>query len=328
MTQQKTRLAVIGFGFGRQLAMAARKSEIIELVAIAEPDEDRARKAEEECRVPVYPDMAPLFDKEEIEAVVIVTSNDTHFPLARLAFEAGKHVFVDKPITNDLDEARQMIAISREKKLRLAVGHNTRLLPAHQKMKQLVEAGEIGQVLIAEGNFSHQGGMHLSPDRWRWHRERCPGGPLMLLGVHHTDTMQHILGPVESVAAFADRLAHPAQIDDVVLTLLRFRSGILGYLGSCYAIPSVFTLNLYGTEANLYSDRGGGLRIKRKDEGEPTPIPLEHVDTHLMELEGFARSIREGGDPLVTGEEGLRALEVVTAAIRSAGTARVEKVGS
>jgi predicted dehydrogenase len=328
MRYQKTRLAVIGFGFGRQLAKAAQKSDLIDLVAVAEPDSARAKQAEREFKVPVYPDLEPLLKKEDVEGVVIVTSNDTHFPLASMAFEAGKHVFVDKPITNDPEEGREMIAISRQRGLRLAVGHNTRLFPAHRKMKQLVESGDIGKVLVAEGNFSHRGGMSLTPERWRWHRERCPGGPMMLLGVHHTDTLQHILGPVESVTAFADRLAHPAEIDDVVLSLLRFQCGALGYLGSAYAIPSVFTLNLYGTEANLYSDGGKTLRIKKNGESEPRAVPLVPVDSHVMELEGFARSIREDRQPLVTGEEGLRALQVVVASIRSADTGKAEKVES
>jgi len=328
MTERKTRIAIVGFGFGRHLAKAARNSDIIELAAIAEPDAARAEEAQRDFGLPVYPDVKVLLAEQEVEGVVIVTPNDTHFPLARIAFQAGKHVFVDKPITNDPEEAKDMIAMSREGGLQLAVGHNTRLLPAHRKMKLILEAGGIGTVLLAEGNFSHRGGMDLTPERWRWHRKRCPGGPMMLLGVHHADTLQYLLGPVESAAAFAGRLAHPAEIDDVVLSLLRFRSGTLAYLGSSYAIPSVFALNLYGTEANLYSETGTMLHMKKKGESRPAAIPLDPVDTHLLELEGFVRSIRGEGEPLVTGEEGLRALEVVDAAIRSAATGRVERVGA
>jgi predicted dehydrogenase len=192
-------------------------------------------------------------------------------------------------------------------------------------MREMVLAGVIGEAVMVEGNFSHRGGMDLTPDRWRWHRDRCPGGPLMLLGVHHADTMQHILGPVDAVTAMANRVAHPAEIDDVVLSVLRFRRGCLGYLGSSYAIPSVFTLNIFGTEANLYSEGGMNFRVKRKDDPAPVPVPLDPVDTHLMELEGFAKSIREGVDPLVTGEEALLALQVIDAAVRSAESGREEK---
>lgn len=328
MKAPKTRLAIVGFGFGRQLALAARKSAIIELAAVAEPDGARSAAAEQELSVPVFPELKALLVEANVDGVVIATPNDTHFPLARIAFAAGKHVLVDKPITNDPEEAKNMITLARECGLRLAVGHNTRLLPAHQKMKQMIDSGELGKVLIAEGNFSHRGGMQLTPDRWRWHRHRCPGGPMMLLGVHHADTLQYLLGPVATVTAFADRLAHPAEIDDVVLSLLRFRSGTLGYLGSSYAIPSVFTLNLYGTEANLYTETGTILRVKRKGEGRPSNIPLDPVDTHLLELEAFARGIRGEGEPSVTGEDGLRALQVVTAAVRSAETGRPVELGA
>lgn len=284
-----------------------------------------------------------LLAREDIQGVLLITPNALHAEQTAQAARAGKHVFVDKPIANTLADGREMIAVCRENKRHLVVGHNGRRLAGLRKMKALIDGGAIGRPVMAEANFSNFLGFELTPDKWRWRGDDtgCPGGPLMTIGIHHADNLIYLLGPIASAFAFFSHLHIPAPVEDVTATVLKFDSGVLGYLGSNYCSPKANYLSVFGTEANLVCnvtlpnvpfdeylkvwpvvDRYTQLFICRRDRDGGEEVPLAAGDPILEEVEEFARSIRTGERPETDGEGGLASLALIRAAITSAGTGK------
>ncbi len=307
-------------GYARTPLDAAHRSHLLEIVSCYDPDDAAASAAAERygCnRVSAFED---LLADDSIEAILSNTPNFVHLDHALAAAEAGKHFYVAKPIANYLAEARQMVARFRERGLVLMVGHQTRRLPAFRRMRRLLEQGAAGTILQAEANFSHAGGLRLTADKWRADREQCPACPMMQLGVHCADTLLYLLGPVSRITGLIKHQATPVDIDDVTAALFEFDCGALGYIGSNYASPGVYFVNVYGTGANLLGTRQS-LTIRWAD-GRTEQPELPETDVHLEEIEDFAGAIREGRDPEVTGEAGLAALALVEGCVRSAGERR------
>lgn len=256
-----------------------------------------------------------------VEGVVIVTPNWTHKDCALAAAKAGKHVFVEKPIANTMEDAFAMIDACREAGVTLAVGHNYRRFGGQRKLKELVENGVPGTIVAVEANFSHSGGMEMTPESWRYHSDKAPALPLMQLGVHCADTLQHVIGPITQVCSYMDHVAVPGENLDVTATLLRFENGTIGYLGSNYATPPIHYVNIYGTKANLYTGFGNHVRVTYADCREEVFEGLA-PDDQIEELEEFGNCVRTGAKPEVDGEFAARNLAVVLGALRSSQEGR------
>jgi len=304
-------------GYGRSLADAAARSEKLRPVACWDVVAENAEQLARRCGARRCETIEQLLEMSEVQGVVIASPNNAHRENVEAAVSAAKHVFVDKPIANTIEDALAIIDAAEKARVVLSVGHNGRRMAGHRKAKQLVDSGAIGKPVTVEANFSHSGGLGLKPDQWRYTREGCPGLPLMQLGVHFADTVQYLLGDVVEVSSFMSHVATPADNDDVTVSLLRFDGGLLGYLGSNYASPSVYYVNVYGTGGNLYCEGGTQLLYRPADSNQRRPIPVEPVDTQVEELEEFAECACGGARPEVDGSAALKALAVVRAALKS-----------
>ncbi len=313
---KSVRLALFGpGGFGNERARAMHANPHIEFVACYSPIESEMRACHEQFGARVVETENGIWDDPTIDGVVLSTPNHIHLSHTRRAAETGKHVFVEKPIAPSLAEARQMIELCEKAGVVLMVGHNSRRRDHIRTIKRLIGEGKLGNPIAAEANNSHPGGLAIQPEDWRWSRMNCPGGSLSQLGIHHTDSLQYLLGPVARVSAWQRRLAISAEIDDVTLTLLEFESGALGYLGAHYAIPDLRFVHVLGTEANLRWDRALGL-VMESNAGRES-IPVTNKDTVQEEIDEFATCILTGTEPEVGGAGALAALAVIEAAVLS-----------
>lgn len=318
MSDEPVKVAVVGItGFGRAIARAVAQAPNLELVTgFSRTPRSREEFAEKYHCPKTFDSYEELLADPEIEGVLLVTPNHVHREQIIQAAQAGKHVFVDKPITNTVAEARQAIAACRQAGVILQVGHNTRKGAVPRHMKQAVAAGELGTVTMAESQSSGATGLKLTPQQWRYYREKAPACPLMQLGIHWIDAVHYILGPTRRVWGRLTHLASPADIDDTILTILELESGALCYIGSNYVVPHTRYLNIYGTQGALLYDAYLGYHRVGPD-NERRPLQVERNDTLLEEVTEFGECIRTGRQPEVTGEVALRALAVVEAAIRS-----------
>jgi len=329
---ERVKLASIGLGrWARVLARGAQRGSVIELASCFSRSPERRSAFQEEFGVPrAASTLDELLADPEIEGVLVTTPNDTHKAVILESLDAGKAVYTDKPIAHTMEDAGEITRAAAASGVPFAVGHSARRLGGHRAMKHWVETGKIGQVSLAEANFSNERGLELTTDTWRWFADKSPGGAMIQLGVHHADNLQYLLGPVAAVSSIARKLYTRAEVPDAIMSILEFESGPLGYLGTGWASPGVYQLRLQGTEANLFYDLDfnnwdeshlvdakSTLVSQAYRESVRPPVDIPHTDMFREQLDEFALAIRGEADIEVGALEAIRALAVVHAALES-----------
>jgi predicted dehydrogenase len=325
------RVAALGVGgWGRTLADAAARGTGLTLVACTSRSaENRAAFAQKYgCRD--LPSYEAVLKDPEVEGVVITTPHSVHAEQVVAAARAGKHVFVDKPFTLTLADARRATEACRRAGVVLAVGHQRRRQAASRVLKRLIDEGALGKIAQLEGNFSADGGfVMVRPGFWRAVPEETPGGAMTNLGIHHVDTYQYLLGPVARVMALSRQVALTGvEIKDVTSILFEFASGALGYLGTSWVHANrTETIAAHGTDAQAWHEANGTkLFIARRGQAEREAVPLTPVDPLVEELAEFARCIREGKRPEIGGEHASTNIAVLEAIVASIDSGRVVDV--
>jgi predicted dehydrogenase len=330
--EDKVRLASVGLGrWARVLARGAQRGDVVELYSCFSRDEERRRAFCEEYGVERSAgSYEELLADPAVEGVIVTTPNDTHREVIIQALEAGKAVYTDKPIAHTLEDANRIAAAVNATGQVFAVGHSSRRLSGHREMRRWIEEGKIGEISLAEANFSNERGLELTPQTWRYYADKSPGGAFIQLGVHHADTLQYLLGPVRQVSAHARRLFTKSEVPDAVMAICEFESGALGYIGTGWASPGVYTMNLLGTKANLMydldfthwdeshqADDWSSLRSQFYGESERQAVDLPRTDMFREQLDEFGLAVRGQASVEVGAPEAVRALAVVRAVLES-----------
>lgn len=272
-----------------------------------------------------------LLKRPDIEAVIITAPNDKHRELTVAAAQAGKHVFVDKPISTTVADARAMIDACRAAGVQLQIGASSRFLRGHRLCKKLVDDGTLGTPAMVECNYSNDRGLHYTPENWQWFKEGSPGGPLMQVAIHQIDNLYYLFGPVKRVSAEFRKILTKSEIPDVCVMWLEFESGLLGTLGTSFISPGsgskhhAFFLNAYGDCANFSCDRWTGMTVFRRGVEVRGRIEYEEFKGFEYlgeELRDFSAAVIGDRPPEVRGEDGLQVLAVVLAAMRSSALKR------
>jgi predicted dehydrogenase len=262
-----------------------------------------------------------LVNDPNIDAVSLVTPNHLHLEQIRKAVEAKKHVFVDKPITNTVAEAREAIGLAKKAGLILMVGHNTRRRQVYRRAKTLLDEKRIGNVVAIESNLSRPAGLQPGLPPWKADPRTSPLLPMMQLGIHLVDTIEYLLGPIERVSCFAHNSAMPNQVFDSTAAILQMKSGIPVSLSSYYVSADAFYIRIYGTQGTLHCSPVK-LRLDLLQNGEPKEtieedFSAEGVASYILQMREFGDCVLRGTQPETGGEEGLRALAVIEAMSQS-----------
>jgi len=266
-----------------------------------------------------------ILNDKSIEAVINTTPNATHLETTRAAAAAGKHVFLDKPIANTIADARALTEACRKAKVVLALGYQRRRESHFRTIKERI--GEFGRLVNAEANISRDRLGQIDPNSWRYTAEGMPGGVMLQIGIHYTDVLEYLLGPVKAVSGRFVRLVLPGDNPDVASLILEHDNGALSTLNASYASASEYYLmNIYGKEASAYYDLHQGLRFLKRGSKTSTPVPTQKNDTIVEELEEFARAVRGETEPEMDGERSTASLAVILAGIRSAKEGRKVEV--
>jgi len=191
----RLRTAVIGTGFmGRVHLDALRRTENVEVAAIAGRNPANAEKLGSAFGVPRL-DFDAILRDPSIHAVHLCTPNAQHFPMAQQALLAGKHVLCEKPLSTTVEEAQELAALAAQKGLRNCVCHNLRYYPMVQQMRAMREAGDLGEILVAQGTYSQD--WLLYDTDWNWRVDSKAGGPsrtMADIGSHWFDMAEHLTG--------------------------------------------------------------------------------------------------------------------------------------
>jgi predicted dehydrogenase len=262
-----------------------------------------------------------ILQDRSIEAIINTTPNATHLETTRAAAAAGKHVFLDKPIANTIADARAITAACRKAKVVLALGYQRRRERPFRWIKERI--GEFGKLVNAEANISRDRLGQIDLGSWRYTAEGMPGGVMLQIGIHYTDVLEYLIGPVKAVSGQFVRLVLPGDNPDVASLILEHENGALSTLNASYASASeYYQMNLYGKEASAYYDLHQGLRFLKRGSKTASSIPAEKNDPLVEELEEFARAVRGETEPEMDGERSTASLAVILAGIRSAKEGR------
>jgi predicted dehydrogenase len=194
---RKFKTALFGTGFvGRVHLEGIRRLGYVQLYAIGEPQVEKARAlAAEFGAEKVEADYRRILEDPAVEAVHVCTPNALHFPIARDAMQAGKHVICEKPLATGLAEARELVKVAAENKRRNCTFHNLRFYPMVQHMRRMREAGELGEILVVQGTYSQD--WLLYDTDWNWRLDSKFNGPsrcLADIGSHWCDMAEHVTG--------------------------------------------------------------------------------------------------------------------------------------
>ena len=204
----KIKTAIVGTGFmGKVHAENVRRLGNVEVAAIVGSRPETAQKFAASIGVPfATSDLGQVLKNPEIQAVHICTPNAQHFPMALAAVNAGKAVLCEKPMTMNVDEAKKLVAAAKEKGTVNAVQHNLRYYPVVQQIRQMIAAGDLGDILIVQGTYSQD--WLLYETDWNWRLASEANGKLRVMGdigSHWMDMIQHLTG--QSITALCAELA-------------------------------------------------------------------------------------------------------------------------
>jgi len=306
-------VAVIGAGFwGRNHARNLKELSETRLVAICDQDEGKAKAVAHLFGIDAYADSRKMLRRQDIEAVTVCTWSTNLASEALKALRAGKHVLVEKPMANNVNEAKKMVELARKEQRCLMVGFLMRFIPGLQHIKQALEKGEIGTVVYATARRVSQ-----------WPERIGDVGVIKDLAIHDLDVTRYLFDdePVE-VYAKAGNLRHK-KFEDHAQILLTFKGQKTAFIEANWLTPyKIRKLIVTGSEAIMSLDYIT-QEITIETAGQALAPRYEIKEPLKLELQHFASSILNDKEPIITGRDGMRALQIAEAALKSArkGTA-------
>jgi predicted dehydrogenase len=327
------RAAIIGLGWwGQTIAGNIAKSEIIRPVLGIDPLEAARGKA-----AAFGFETAERFEdalaRPDIDAVILCTPQDHHARQIEAAAAAGRHVFCEKPLcTNAADATRAIEAVTRAN-VQLGIGHEKRFEPGVIELRQRYEAGEFGQALILEANFSQDMFLALPPDNWRLSNTVNPCGPLSATGIHLVDLAIAIFGQPTQVWARLATLGSSFANGDTLSITLGFANGATATLTAVLATPFMGRLALLGSKGwmeirdRTHPENPTGWDVTRTYSDQP-PLTTYFPPHHAVRdnLEAFGRAALGLSPYPVTYAEMLANVRTFEAVQRSAANGRVEGI--
>lgn len=309
---------------GKVHAENLRRLGTVEITSIAGSSEQRARDFAKSIGVSrATGNYQDLLEDPSIDAVHVLTPNALHYPICRAALQAGKHVLCEKPFTVTVDQARELVDLAAKTKLANCIQHNLRYYPMVQQIRRMIEAGDLGEILIVQGTYSQD--WLLYDTDWNWRVDAKDNGRLRAMGdigSHWMDMIQHVTGlritelcadlatfhstrrrPKGSVETFAGKKLETGDYETVPIDTDDFGSVLLR-LGDCargaFTVSqmsagrkNMFTIEIYGTKAGVSwnQERPDELWIGRRN----SPNQIMVKDPALLYPQAAAYADLPGG---------------------------------
>ena len=335
--ERKFRIAFLGCGrISANHFEAISRVDGLELAAVCDVVEERARAAGEAQGVPWFTNYDQMLAGAQCDVVAIATPSALHPPHGILAARSGRHVISEKPMATSLTGADELVKACDDAGVRLFVVKQNRLNATIQLVKRAIDKGRFGRIYMANATVRWarpQEYYDQAPWRGTWEFD---GGAFMNQASHYVDLLDWLIGPVESVQAYTATLARDIQVEDTGVLSVRWRTGALG---SMNVTMLTYPKNLEGS-ITILGERGtvrlGGVAVNRIDHwefAEPTAddelVAQASYETtsvygfgHPLYYDNVIRSLRGEAEQETDGREGLRSLELLIATYLSARDGR------
>ncbi len=323
------RWGIVGFGdiAAKAVAPAIRAHGSSELTAICRRNPGLLEQYAREFEVPhAYTSYDAMLAAGGLDAVYVASPVDLHAPQTLAALERGLHVLVEKPMAMHAGQAAAMVDAADRAGLTLGIAFYHRLYPINLRVRQLVQSGELGELIALHANTSGPFGMTPDdPKFWRVDHAQSGGGPLMDLGSHRLDIFYSLAGTAARVAAFSDRRVIPGDVEDTASVIVQYDSGVQATLSALWSVdPARGDYEVWCTKGhvNVPYARGTTYTVNRPDRSETVTLP-EHELHDLPLIDDFVHALHGRGEHVLPGTGGLEVQRVIDAAYASAAEGRV-----
>ena len=334
-----------GIARRRTIPEGIKKAKNATLCAVTGHNADTVRAVAEEFDATACLSEAE-FLASACDAVYIATPVHLHLAQVRAAAEAGKHVFCEKPLALDVNEAQEMVEVCRANDVKLGTAMMMRFHAQHQAAREIIASGQLGKPVFARAQLS----CWYPPIDGAWRQDPATGGggSLMDLGAHCIDLLEMMFGPIARVTCSMGNLAHSYASEDTAVVLAEFANGARGVVDVLFNVPDASSRNrleLYGTKGCVLAEGTIGqgeigtmsayLETESQDyeaqqtrtTGDTKAIAPAPINMYRAEIEAFSQAILDKTDPPVDGEAGLRLQRILSACYESARAGVVVAVG-
>ena len=351
---QKVKTAIIGCGKVSDLhAAALKKAPEAQFVAVYSRSPEKARQYGEKYGVRGFSDISEMIASAGVEAVIVCTPHPAHRDAAVTAAEAGAHVLVEKPLASTLQDCDAMLAAAKEAKVKIGIVCQRRFYSPVQRVRRAIDEGKIGKPALGTVlMLGWRDQKYYESDPWRGQWKAEGGGVLVNQAPHQLDLLQLLMGPIDELFGVWSNFNHPyVEVDDSAVAVIRFRSGALGNIvvsnsqkPGLYGKVHIHGQN--GASVGVQTD-GGAMFIAGMSAIQEPPVNdlwtvpgeeallarwqqedsdlfngLGNAMEHYFQLQicDFLRAIIDDREPLVSGEDGRKTVEIFTAIYRSQKT--------
>ncbi|HVL23080.1 MAG TPA: Gfo/Idh/MocA family oxidoreductase [Thermomicrobiales bacterium] len=352
---EQLRVGVIGCGAGIFHLEGYREESRAKIVALAGLDTDRCHQLAKRFEIPrIYSDYRELLAQDDIDAVSVAVPNNLHLPVALAAFEAGKHVLIEKPLARNAEEGEQMVAAAKAHGKVLAIAFQRRTRHDVALVREQIESGEFGRIYYAKAFWMRRSGIP-GWGSWFTSKEAAGGGPLIDLGVHVLDMALYVLGNPKVLAVSANTYAEIGpqgkgnwpgraqrfvpdghtgyEVEDLATAFIRLEGGATLLLETSWAafteMQDDFGIQVYGSNggARIFAENyalTGTLDVFSGfgDTTMDSKPRLVAREGHAQIIRGFVDGILEGKPVSPDGQEGLDRVRIIDAIYRSAALGR------
>lgn len=319
--------AIVGLGWWgkHMLQQMADSRELRFKVAVGSREAHQA--VADEHGIAFTMDYESVLRDDQIQVIVLTTPHHLHADQVIQAAAHGKHVFCEKPLALNVADATRCAVACKQAGVGLGIGHERRFEHAIAKLVSLAKSGELGTIVHAEGNFSHDKLVGISTNNWRFADKHIAPVAMTGTGIHLTDLFLDLLGEVSEVYATSP-LVGGADSNTISLQL-RFASGATAYMSSVLETPLYMRFAVFGSAGwaevrNLaHPDARGAstLEVKMAD-GDQRLITFDWNDAVRDNLEAFSKSLSGGAAYLIPAEQMIENIAILAATAESLESGR------
>lgn len=336
-TMSKVRFGLIGCGaIGKIHAHVISQILNAELAIVADRNTLLCTALQSQYGCEICDDYMDILKRDDIDIVTICLPSGLHYQVVKDAAMAGKHIIVEKPMDISLEKADSMIEICNKRGVKLSVIMQHRFDEAVQLLKRTVNSGSLGKLNFGTSRTTwYRDEEYFKAASWRGTWAVDGGGALMNQSIHYIDLLQYIMGPVDAVCGKCDTLQHKMiETEDVGVALIRFKNGAIGTIeGTTLAYPGLNTeLNIFGQngtvcikndQLDFYKFKVGEiLEFEGLLKNGVKELIYEDFNyaSHKRQYEDVIDAVINNRQPLVNGEDGKKALEIIKAIYKSSQT--------
>ncbi|KYH40314.1 MAG: hypothetical protein AYL33_006180 [Candidatus Bathyarchaeota archaeon B63] len=326
------RFGILGLGMGALRARLAAETRGAEVACVCDLREERAKEVAAELNCDWTTRYDEMLAREDIDVIGIFTPSGTHCDYAIQAVNAGKHVFITKPMDIRVEKCDAAIEAARDAGAILAVDFELRYAEVSQKIKAALDRGRLGRLILGDLRMKWYRSQEYYERGYPygWRKKRITeGGSAANQGVHFIDLLQWFMGPVKTVYGRSGTFAHRIETEDLSLALLTFENGAWGSIvTTTTSYPPLGSLiEITGDNGSIVWKDGKVELYRRKDDPEATLDEFSlKPDRPRNIIEDMVYAVREGRPVMVDGVEGRKSVAIINAIYESSRTGRVVEV--